>query len=126
MTKLKLNTFRGLTQTAHVRICDKVVKLREERDLFSRFLIIQGSRPGRVPKIEDTIGHYEMSVVPRSLFATDGSLLIPKDKYKMMNAIKEVKDEHPPPNSSVSYFLRNRSEENSYSLGPLLSTFLHK
>ena len=30
---------------------DKVVKLREERELLGRFLIIQGSRPELVPKI---------------------------------------------------------------------------
>ena len=89
-----------------------MIKLREERDLFGRFLIIHGSRPGLVPRIEDTIGHFEVSVVPRSLFATDGSLLIPKDKYKLMHAIEAVKanqiptngsiDGHTPPNSSTN------------------------
>ena len=99
---LKLNTFRILTPTSHARAGDKVMKLREERDLFGRFLIIHGSRPGLVPKIEETIGHYEMSVLPRPLFAADGSLLIPKDKYKLMNAIEEVKNEHSSESSTSS------------------------
>ena len=92
---------RRLTQTAHVHVVDKVVKLKEERDLFTRFVIIHGSRPGLAPKIEETIGQYEMSVVPHSLFAVNGSLLIPKDKYKMMTLLEEVKNEHQLQNSTV-------------------------
>ena len=91
---LKLNTFRILTPTSHARVGDKVMKLREERDLFGRFLIIHGSRPGLVPKIEENIGYYEMSVLPRFMLAADGSLLIPKDKYKLMNAIEEMNNEN--------------------------------
>ena len=41
---------------------DKVIKLREERQLFARFLIIQQSRPELVP-LEATIGEFEMAVV---------------------------------------------------------------
>ena len=43
-----------------------------------------------------------MSVLPRPLFAADGSLLIPKDKYKLMNAIEEVKNEHSSESSTSS------------------------
>lgn len=93
MKKLKLNTFIKLTNQTRVRIGDKVIKLREERDLFGRFLIILGSRPGLVPKLEETIGHFEMSVVPRSLCAVDGSLLVPNDKSKLMHAIEDAKNE---------------------------------
>ena len=42
---------------------DKVIKLREERQLFARFLIIQQSRPEIVPKLEATIGEFEMTVI---------------------------------------------------------------
>ena len=55
---------------------DNAVKLRDERELRCRFLIIQGSRPEFVPKLVETIAEYEMSVVPRSLCAVNGSLYI--------------------------------------------------
>ena len=39
-----------------VQVGDKVIKLREERELLGRFLIIHGSRPHLVPKLEQKIG----------------------------------------------------------------------
>ena len=47
-----------------------------------------------MPIIEEKIGHYEMSVLPRSMLAADGSLLIPNDKYKLINAIEEMNNEN--------------------------------
>ena len=47
-----------------------------------------------MPKIEEKIGHYEMLVLPRSMLAADGSLLIPNDKYKLINAIEEMNNEN--------------------------------
>ncbi|MES9881330.1 MAG: hypothetical protein ABW185_10660 [Sedimenticola sp.] len=93
MKKLKLKTFSNCMDKTKVRVGDKVIKLREERELFGRFLIIQGSRPELVPKLEETIGAYEMSVVPRSLCAVDGSLYIPTDKASLLHAVEEAKVE---------------------------------
>ena len=75
---------------------DKVVKLREERELLGRFFIIQGSRPMLVPKLEETIGDYEMSVVPRSLVTVDESLYILTDKASLMHAVEGAKTESAP------------------------------
>ena len=72
-----------------VSLGDKVVKLKEERDLLARFLIIQQSRPDLVPKLQTTIGHYEMAVVPRSLFSGDGTLLVPTDKSSLIHAVEQ-------------------------------------
>ena len=91
MKKLKLKTFMNWMEKTKVRMGDKVLKLREERELLGRFLIIQGSRPDFVPKLEETIGEYEMSVVPRSLCAVDGSLYIPADKSSLMHVIEGAK-----------------------------------
>ncbi|CAB3980183.1 Hypothetical predicted protein [Paramuricea clavata] len=74
-----------------VRVGDKVIKLCEERELLGRLLIIQGSRPELVSKLEETIGKYEMSVVPCSLCAVDGSLYIPTNKASLMHAVEAVK-----------------------------------
>ena len=67
--KLKLKTFSSFGDKTKNRTGDKVIKFREERELFGRFLIIQGSRPELVPKLEDVIA--EMSAAPRLLFAVD-------------------------------------------------------
>lgn len=41
-----------------------------------------------MPKLEKTIGEYEVSVVPRSLCAADGSLYIPVYKASLLHAIE--------------------------------------
>ena len=64
MKKLNLKTFSNLGDTIKVRTGDKVIELREERELFGRFLIIQGSRPELVPKHEDATSEFKMSAVP--------------------------------------------------------------
>ena len=90
MKKLKLKTFSNWMEKTKVRVGDKVIKLREERELLGRFLIIQGSRPELVPRLEETIGEYEMAVVLRSLCTVDGSLFIPTDKASLMRLIEEA------------------------------------
>ena len=45
-------------EKTEVCVGEKVIKLREECELLSTFLIIQGSRPELVPKLEETIGEY--------------------------------------------------------------------
>ena len=69
-----------------MRIGEKVIKLREERELLGRFLIIQGSRPNLVPELDETIGEYDMSVVPCSLCAGDGALHMPSDKASLVHS----------------------------------------
>ena len=59
-----------------------------------RFLIIQQSRPELVPKLALSIDEYEMSVIPRSLFAVDGSLLVYKGKSVLMNIIESLPKVH--------------------------------
>ena len=56
---------------------------------------LQGSRPSLVPKLAETIGEYEMSMVPRSLCAVDGTLYIPTDKASLMHAIEDAKADPP-------------------------------
>ena len=88
MKKLKLKMWAKLTKKITIQLENKVIKLREERQLLSRFLIILGCRPELVPKFSDVIGKYEMSVVPRALVAVDGSLYIPTDKSSLMKMIE--------------------------------------
>ena len=61
---MNLKAFSNWMDKEKVQVGDKVIKLREERELLGRFLIIQGSHPHLVPKLEETIGKYEMAMVP--------------------------------------------------------------
>ena len=70
-----------------MRVIYTVVKLREERQLLARFLVIQQSRN---LNLQDAIGSYEMSIIPRSLFANDGSLLTPNKKSAIISLIEKL------------------------------------
>ena len=74
---------------APIAVGDKVVKLREDRQLLDRFLVIQQSRPQLVDQLAETTGKYEMAITPRSLFATDRTLLMPTDKSSCMKEIEQ-------------------------------------
>lgn len=45
------------------------------------------------PKLEETIGSYDMSVMPRSMFAPDGAHLLTADKASVMPAIEDQPSE---------------------------------
>ena len=85
---MKLSRFKTMStwmKKTKVRVGDKVVKLREERQLLSRLMIIQQTR-----KIDmrSVIRMYEMGVIPRSLFSNVGSLLIPTNKSSFIHYIE--------------------------------------
>ena len=86
MKKMKLINFSTWMAKTLVSVGEKVIKLREERQLLARFLVIQQSRPELVPRLPATIGNYEMSVTPRS----DGSLLIQTDKASYMLLKRQI------------------------------------
>ena len=86
LKKLKLPSFKSGNKTVNITLeKGKVVALKEERNLFQRFIIIARSRPEL--NLEDCIGEFEFGVVPRSLFSADGSLLPTRDKHKVSNFI---------------------------------------
>lgn len=91
MKKMKLKTFSTWMAKTQVSVGDKVIKLQEERQLLACFLVIQQSWPELVPHLPATIGDYEMAVTPRSMFASDGSLLILTDKASIIHAVEEAK-----------------------------------
>ena len=73
-----------------INISNIIVKLKEERQLLARFLIIQQARPQLVIKLQNTIANYEMALVPRSMFASDGSLLLTADKSLLLQVIESI------------------------------------
>ena len=69
----------------------KSVELKEERSLLTRFLLIQQSRPDLI-KLNDAIGKYEFSAIPRSLFDSNGIIRLPSDKSEFMTEIEAFKN----------------------------------
>ena len=67
--KRNLKTFETVSKAIKTKVGEKIVQLKEERTLLSRFLIAARKRPEL--ELEETIGNYEFSVVPKSMFAQD-------------------------------------------------------
>ena len=53
-----------------------------------RFLITSRKRPELY--LEDCLGNFEFSVVPKALFSTDGEPLLCTDKVKLLHHIEEL------------------------------------
>ena len=68
---------------------DKIVELNENRRFFARILIGGNSRLAIGLKI--FVGTYELSTVPRSLFAGNGSIYHCSDKSQLMTILEKTK-----------------------------------
>ena len=53
--------------------------------------VVQETPPEIIPKLENMIGNYALSVVPQSLFDVDGSPLLPHDKASITHAVEAAK-----------------------------------
>ena len=87
MRKRKLNTFTALSKPIKQRSNNETINVKEERSLLTRFLLIQQGRPDLI-QLNDAIGNYEFSAIPRSLFDGNGVIRIPSDKFEIMNEIE--------------------------------------
>ena len=83
--KMHLKNFKGeLNRTIKSTVQGKVVQLREEKSLFTRFLITSRKRPEI--DLEFCLGNYEFSVVvPKALFMPDEELLPCADKARVLH-----------------------------------------
>ena len=88
MTKKKLKTFKTANATIEINAGGQLVKIKEERGLLQRLIVISINRPQLDPK--ECIGTYEFGVIPRSLFASDGTVLLAYDKAKILRHLELV------------------------------------
>ena len=86
MTKKKLKSFKTSNATVEINAGGKLVKFKEERGLLQRLIVISRSRPQL--DLKECIGTYEFGVVPRSLFASDGTVLLAYDKAKILHHLE--------------------------------------
>ena len=90
MTKKKLKTFKTSNATIEINAAygGQLVKVKVERGLLQRPIVISRSRPQL--DLKECIGTYEFEfgVVPRSLFASDGTALLAYDKSKILHHLE--------------------------------------
>ena len=73
------------------QINGETLQIRQERKLMNRILVASRSRPGI--DLSNIFGTYEFSVVPLSLFATDGSLYYGKEKSVIGKELRDFEPE---------------------------------
>lgn len=88
LSKCKIRTFKTLNITSNLRVQDKLIKVQEDRQLLQRLVVIARSR-GDINFV-DAIGCYEFSCIPRSLFQSDGTLLLASDKYTILHYLENM------------------------------------
>ena len=77
--KMKLSKFKIMStwpKKLKLHVGESVIKLREERQILDRFMIIQKKR---TLGLREALGQFEMPVIPKSLFNQDGTLLTPEN-----------------------------------------------
>ena len=85
MKKRKLLTWRSNGKKVRVSLKDKVVELQEDRNLL---MMVAKSRPEI--DIKEAIGQHEFSVVPRSLFANDGTMFHCSMKSALISILEKT------------------------------------
>ena len=88
MSKRKLRIFKTMNKTITIKTKEKVVKLREERGLMTRLLVISRTRTNL--DVAELIRTYEFSVVPHALFDSQGNILKCTDKADFLNDAVKV------------------------------------
>ena len=71
-----------------IKLKDKIIQLKEEKNLMTRFII--ASRMREEIDLPALLGKYEFSVVPRSMCSSDGRLLHCTDKSNVINAVENL------------------------------------
>jgi len=94
--RVKLTTWKQSAKKTSITNGDKVVELLEDRIFFAGMFIVARYRPEIL--LQETLGMYELAVVPRSLLSIDGSMVHASCKSQLMkmleSIIKTEQDQH--------------------------------
>ena len=88
MKKRKLKTFRNQAKVTKSKIGDKIIQLKEERTLFSRFLLSARKLPEL--DLQESIGSYEFRLYPNRCSLKDGQPLLSSDKVKVVHEVENL------------------------------------
>ena len=110
MKKRNLKLFSSLAKKTKVALKDRVVQLKEERSLMTRFVI--ASRTRTEIQLPEIFGRYEFTVVPRAMFSMDGKLLHCTDKASVMHCIENIVDTNETGDKTVENESSNNADRN--------------
>ena len=88
ITKEKIPTFVCNNKQIIATVKNELRNLKEEKKLMSRFLVALHSRPGI--DLSYYLGEFELSAVPRSLFAADSSFHKTRDKADIASEMRKL------------------------------------
>ena len=86
--KRNLLTWKTSAKVIKVKAKDTIIELKEDRNLFACLAMVCKSRPEI--DIQEAVGLYEFTVVPRSLFARDGTMLHCSCKSALMHILEKA------------------------------------
>ena len=86
--KKRIPSFTSNNKTTSVKLNGETLQIRKEPKLMNRILV--ASRSCAEIDLLNIFGTYEFSVVPLSIFATDGSLYYGKDKSVIAQELWEL------------------------------------
>lgn len=100
MKKHKLSMWRKVGKEIKIKINGKEYELKEDRVLSARMALACKARPEI--NIKDAIGMHEFSIVPRSLFAADGTMFHCINKSMLMSILEALPENQAEPASTQS------------------------
>ena len=87
--KRKLLTWKSIGKKAKLIVNNAIVELQEDGSLFARMMMVCQTRPEI--NVKEAVGMYEFKVVPRALFAAEGSMLHCPNKSAVMSLLEKEK-----------------------------------
>ena len=90
LKKRQLKSFKATKKCIKTKVGAKVVQLKEEKTLLTRFLITARKRPEL--DLEHCLENFEFAVVPKALFTSDGQPLTCTDKSAIMHHIEKLEE----------------------------------
>ena len=99
MKKVNLQMWSSSGKKIKTKCEDKIVELKEDRALFARMLVVSKARE---IDLKEAVGTYEFSVVPRALFAADGSLLHTSSKSDLMSILEGLPNKEATPQEDTN------------------------
>ena len=88
MPNNNLKLFKTVAKKSVVKTKMGMLEVKNDHSLLTRCLMICRSRPNMV--LKEIIGKYELSVVPRSMFHPDGTMMHDSAKSKLMHHLEEL------------------------------------
>ena len=80
--------FMSGNNTHKVKIREKIVDLKETKDLYGRLMVL--ARSNRDIDQKQAVGTYEFTLTPRALFSPNGSVLPCNDKSKLIHVLEKL------------------------------------